>query len=164
MPIRNGSGTPNSIGGRLPCRSRRACAGSRGCRFSAADTKAHAEDIASWCEPRVKLDQAVNIHLTGCHNSYKQHYIGDIGLIAAWVSLNAEGDTADGYHIGAFGPNDAIGREILCDVRAEDAPLRVERLLKAYLAHRANPAESFQAFSARHEIAALRNFAEEQDG
>lgn len=144
-----------------------ACTGSRGCRFSAADTKAHAEQIANWCEPRVNLDQPVNIHLTGCHHSCAQHYIGDIGLIAARVALDAEGDTTDGYHIiagGGFGPTGAIGREILRDVKAEDAPLRVENLLKAYLAHRADPAESFQAFSARHENAALKNFAEGQDG
>jgi ferredoxin-nitrite reductase len=62
-----------------------ACTGSRGCRFSAADTKTHAEEIADWCEARVKLDQPVNIHLTGCHHSCAQHYIGDIGLVAARV-------------------------------------------------------------------------------
>ena len=80
-----------------------ACTGSRGCRFSAADTKTHAEDIADWCEARVKLDQPVNIHLTGCHHSCAQHYIGDIGLVAARVSVNEEGDTVDGYHIVAGG-------------------------------------------------------------
>jgi len=33
-----------------------ACTGNRGCRFSASDTKRHAEDIARWCESRVSLD------------------------------------------------------------------------------------------------------------
>ena len=140
-----------------------ACTGSRGCRFSAADTKTHAEDIAKWCEAHVKLDQPVNIHLTGCHHSCAQHYIGDIGLIAARVSVNEEGDTVDGYHIvagGGFGATGAIGREILREVKAQDAPARVESLLKAYLAHRAGPTESFQDFSARHEVGALKAFAE----
>jgi ferredoxin-nitrite reductase len=73
---------------------------SRGCRFSAADTKTHAEEIANWCEARV-LDQPVNTHLTGCHHSCAQHYIGDIGLLAARVSANEEGFTVDGYHIVA---------------------------------------------------------------
>src|SRR4029078_5228720 len=41
-----------------------ACAGNPGCRFAAADTKRHAEDIARWCEARVDLDGPVNIHLT----------------------------------------------------------------------------------------------------
>ncbi len=126
-----------------------ACTGSRGCKFSAADTKTHAEDIADWCEARVKLDQPVNIHLTGCPNSCAQHYIGDIGLVAARVSVTEEGETVDGYHIvagGGFGATAAIGREVLRDVKAEDAPARVEGLLKAYLSHRTGAAESFQAF------------------
>jgi ferredoxin-nitrite reductase len=141
------------------------CTGSSGCRFSAADTKTHAEEIAAWCEARVTLDQPVNIHLTGCHHSCAQHYIGDIGLIAARVAINDEGDTVDGYHIvtgGGFGAKGAIGQEILRGVRARDAPAKVENLLKAYLAHRTGNVESFQDFSARHEIGALKNFAEGQ--
>src|SRR5450631_586855 len=112
------------------------CTGSSGCRFSAADTKTHAEEIAAWCEARVTLDQPVNIHLTGCHHSCAQHYIGDIGLIAARVAINDEGDTVDGYHIvtgGGFGAKGAIGQEILRDVRAQEAPVKVENLLRAYL-------------------------------
>ena len=62
-----------------------ACTGNAGCRFAASDTKRHAEDIAQWCEARVKLDGPVNIHLTGCHHSCAQHYIGDIGLLACKV-------------------------------------------------------------------------------
>ena len=58
-----------------------ACTGNVGCRFSASDTKRHAEEIARWCEARVELDGPVNIHLTGCHHSCAQHYIGDIGLL-----------------------------------------------------------------------------------
>lgn len=142
-----------------------ACTGSRGCKFSAADTKTHAEDIAAWCEARVTLDQPVNIHLTGCHHSCAQHYIGDIGLIAARVSLNDEGDTVDGYHIvagGGYGTKGAIGQEILRDVKAQDAPAKVENLLKAYLAHRTCSAEGFQDFSARHDVDALKKFAEGQ--
>ena len=68
-----------------------ACTGNVGCRFSASDTKRHAEDIARWCEARVALDGPVNIHLTGCHHSCAQHYIGDIGLLACKVE---EGEDA----------------------------------------------------------------------
>ena len=57
-----------------------ACTGNKGCRFSASDTKSHAEAIARHCEERVTLESPVNIHLTGCHHSCAQHYIGDIGL------------------------------------------------------------------------------------
>jgi ferredoxin-nitrite reductase len=136
-----------------------ACTGSRGCRFAASDTKGHAETIAEWCEARVSLDSPVNIHLTGCHHSCAQHYIGDIGLIGARVSIS-EDDAVDGYHIhvgGGFGPEAAIGREIYRDIKADDAPKTVERMLKAYLAHRAGADETFIAFAKRHELDALKS-------
>jgi ferredoxin-nitrite reductase len=40
-------------------------------------------------------------------------------------------------------------------VKAEEAPATIERMLKTYLARRASPGESFQAFTRRHEIPAL---------
>jgi ferredoxin-nitrite reductase len=136
-----------------------ACTGNVGCKFAASDTKRHAEDIARWCESRLALDGPVNIHLTGCHHSCAQHYIGDIGLIACKVPTSEEGDTVEGYHVhvgGGFGPEAAIAPELYRDVKAEDAPRTVERMLKAYLAHRASPQESFLAFTRRHQIDALR--------
>jgi len=136
-----------------------ACTGNVGCRFSASDTKRHAEEIAHWCEARVALDGPVNIHLTGCHHSCAQHYIGDVGLIGARVPTSQEGDTVEGYHVlvgGGFGPDAALGRELYRDVKAEDAPKTVARMLQGYLANRAAPGESFLAFTRRHEIEALR--------
>src|SRR5205807_1090503 len=127
-------------------------------KFAASDTKRHAEEIARWCESRVELDGPVNIHLTGCHHSCAQHYIGDIGLLACKVQTSEDGDAVEGYHVhvgGGFGPDAAIAPEIYRDVKAEEAPRLVERMLKAYLAHRASPQESFLAFTRRHEIAAL---------
>jgi ferredoxin-nitrite reductase len=137
-----------------------ACTGNVGCKFAASDTKGHAEAIARWCEERVALDGPINIHLTGCHHSCAQHYIGDIGLIACKVATSDDGDTVEGYHIhvgGGFGPDAAIAPEIYHDVKAEDAPQTVERMLKAYLAHRASPQESFLAFTRRHDVDALRS-------
>jgi ferredoxin-nitrite reductase len=141
-----------------------ACTGNTGCRFSASDTKRHAEEIARWCEERVELDGPVNIHLTGCHHSCAQHYIGDIGLLACKVSTSEDGDAVEGYHIlvgGAFGPDAVLAREIYRDVKAEDAPRTVERMLRGYLAGRASPGETFQKFSRRHDIDALRTLFEE---
>jgi ferredoxin-nitrite reductase len=137
-----------------------ACTGNAGCRLALSDTKRHAEDIAQWCESRLqKLDSPVNIHLTGCPNSCAQHYIGDIGLLGTKVQISADGDQVEGYHIhvgGGFGPDAACGREIFHDVKAQDAPAMVERLLQAYLAHRASPQETFLAFTRRHEVDALK--------
>ncbi len=142
-----------------------ACTGNAGCRLALADTKRHAEDIARYCETRVALDTPINIHLTGCPNSCAQHYIGDIGLVGAKVQVSEEGDTVEGYHIhvgGGYGADAMCGREICHDVKAEDVPKQVERLLKAYLAHRASAQESFSAFTRRHEIAALKALCEQE--
>src|SRR6516164_7614889 len=130
-----------------------ACTGNAGCRLALSNTKRHAQEIAEWCEARVDVDSPVNIHLTGCPNSCAQHYVGDIGLLGARVQVSEEGDTVDGYHIhvgGGFGPDAGIAREIYRDVKAEDAPRTVERMLKAYLAHRAGREEPFFAFTRRH--------------
>ena len=135
-----------------------ACTGNTGCRFAASDTKRHAEEIARWCEARVELDGPVNIHLTGCHHSCAQHYIGDIGLLACKVQTSEDGDAIEGYHIlvgGGFGPDAGLARELYRDVKADDAPQTIERMLKTYLARRASRDETFQAFTRRHEIAAL---------
>ncbi|HZP68546.1 MAG TPA: NirA family protein [Pseudolabrys sp.] len=141
-----------------------ACTGNTGCKFAASNTKRHAEEIASWCETRVSLDTPVNIHLTGCHHSCAQHFVAEIGLLACKVQDNEEAEPVEGYHVlvgGGFGPDAALGRELYRDVKAEDAPQTVERILKAYLAQRASPAESFIEFVRRHEVDALKAFAEE---
>ena len=136
-----------------------ACTGNTGCKFAASDTKRHAEEIARWCETRVALDTPVNIHLTGCHHSCAQHFVSEIGLLACKVQLNEDDDPIEGYHIlvgGGFGPNAALGRELFRDVTAAATPRTVERILKAYLAHRASREETFLAFTRRHEIDALK--------
>lgn len=140
-----------------------ACTGNAGCKFAASDTKQHGDAIASWCETRVNLDGPLNIHLTGCHHSCAQHYIGDIGLLAAKIAVNEEGDTVEGYHLytgGGFGADAAIGQEVYRDVKAEDAPRMVEKLLRAYLSNRTSPDESFAAFSRRHDAEVLKAMAD----
>jgi ferredoxin-nitrite reductase len=141
-----------------------ACTGNVGCKFAASDTKRHAEEIAAWCETRVAVDTPVNIHLTGCHHSCAQHFISEIGLLACKVQETEDGDPIEGYHIlvgGGFGPDATLGRDIYRDVKAQDAPRRVEGLLKAYMTHRASPQESFLAFSKRHDVEALKAMCDE---
>jgi ferredoxin-nitrite reductase len=135
------------------------CTGATGCRFAAAHTKENADDIATWCEERVQLETPINIHLTGCHHSCAQHYIGDIGLIGARVSVNDDGDTVDGYHVlvgGGYGVDGAIARELYQNVKADEAPHVVEHILKTFVANRSSENETFVEFARRYEIDALK--------
>ncbi|MFL5146796.1 MAG: NirA family protein [Microvirga sp.] len=140
-----------------------ACTGATGCKFAASHTKEDALRIADHVEAAgLALDVPINIHLTGCHHSCAQHYIGDIGLIGAKVGVGDDGDTVEGYDIvvgGGFAENARIGRELWKSIRAEDCPACIEALLRAYLAHRHGPEESFQAFTLRREIDELRSLA-----
>lgn len=139
-----------------------ACTGSAGCKFSASNTKGHALRLADWLEARVAVDQPINIHLTGCHHSCAQHYVGDIGLLAQKAERGEE--TVEGYDVLIGGGAAATGeqrlaREYAQSVPFDELPAMLERLLAAWLAHRVAPSESFHVFCRRHEIAALRELA-----
>ena len=138
-----------------------ACTGASGCKLANARTKETAIAIAEHCDPRVTLDTPINIHLTGCPNSCAQHYIGDIGLVGARV-VSGEDDTVDGYNVvigGGYGSDARIGREFAREIKAEDVPHFIERLLAAYLARRADASETFRQFAARHDDESLRRLA-----
>lgn len=140
-----------------------ACTGATGCRFAAAHTKEWAMRIAEHVDARLAMDVPVNLHVTGCHNSCAQHYIGDIGLIGAKVPVGDDGDTVEGFDIvvgGGFADDPAIGRELWTGVKAEDTPEWIERILRAYLAHRRGRDESVAAWTRRHAPEELRQLIE----
>ncbi|MEO7337708.1 MAG: NirA family protein [Caldimonas sp.] len=139
-----------------------ACTGNAGCKFAASNTKGHALKLADYLELRVPVDLPINIHLTGCHHSCAQHYVGDIGLLAAKVEVGE--DSVEGYHVyigggAASTAEQAMAREYKRDVVFSDLPQLIERLLAAWLAHRDAATESFFEFCRRHEIEALRELA-----
>ena len=141
-----------------------ACTGNAGCKFAAADTKSHAMILARYLEERLTLDRPVNIHVTGCHNSCAQHYIGDIGLEGTKVEAGEE--MVEGYHLvvgGGYGGEQGIGRRLLESLPFDAVPPAVERLLRHYLAHRNRPEESFAAFARRHDLETLRNVAQARE-
>jgi len=75
------------------------------------------------------------------------------------VQETEESAEVEGYHLlagGGFGPDAALAREICRDIKAQDVPATIERLLKAYLAQRAAKDETFLAFTRRHDEAALK--------
>ena len=129
-----------------------ACTGNTGCKFAASNTKGTALAIGDWMDRVLEIDQPINIHLTGCHHSCAQHYIGDIGMIACRVPIEGSDDTVEGFHVlvgGGFGTEGGMARDLYRDVRVEDCPPLVERMLKAYMANRASPDETFRAFTRR---------------
>jgi ferredoxin-nitrite reductase len=137
-----------------------ACTGSAGCKYAGANTKANALALAEYLEARLEIDQPVNIHVTGCHHSCAQHYIGDIGLEATRVEV---GDNmVDGYHIcvgGGWGREQGIGRTVVDALDFADVPAAVERLLRHYLSHRGGDHESFASFGRRQTVETLRAVA-----
>ena len=127
-----------------------ACTGSRGCKFAGADTKGQAMILASYLEDNIDLDQPLNIHVTGCHHSCAQHYIGDIGLMGTAVSQGE--DMVDGYHVvigGGYGSRGRMGRQLFDAVAFDDVPPLVHRILVSYLEKRQNSDESFVEFASR---------------
>ena len=139
-----------------------ACTGNAGCKFAAANTKGHALRLADYLEARLAVDLPINIHLTGCHHSCAQHYVGDIGLLAAKVEQGEE--SVEGYHVyigggAASTAEQAMAREYARGVAFDKLPPLIEQLLAAWLAHRQRPTETFFAFCRRHEIDALRELA-----
>ncbi len=135
-----------------------ACTGNKGCKYSAADTKAHALALMKHLGDRVPLDSPVNIHFTGCPHSCAQHYCGDIGLVGAKLS-----DGSEGYNVvlgGGMGHEQGIAREIFRGVNALEVPKLAEQILRTYQARKTS-GESFVAWSRRHSVKELQELLSE---
>jgi len=137
-----------------------ACTGNHGCRFSATDTKTHAVVLANLIDERFPiLDQPINLHVTGCHHSCAQHYIGDLGLMG--VKVGGE----EGYQVligGGADQDQGLARELIPAIRFPELPAKMESLFSAYTQHR-RPEESFLVFTRRHTIAELQSFCNPQE-
>jgi ferredoxin-nitrite reductase len=130
-----------------------ACTGNQGCRFAASDTKSHAVALASSLDEHFKIDQPLNLHVTGCNNSCAQHYIGDIGLMGVKVSGE------EGYQVVLGGGADAdqgLARELIPAIKFSELTPVMHNLFAAYAARRAT-GESFLQFTRRHSVDDLRN-------
>lgn len=127
-----------------------ACTGNVGCKFAAANTKAHSKEIAKYLEENIELDTPLNIHVTGCHNSCAQHYIGDIGLRGA--PCKVDGETVEGYHVvlgGGVDDNGAIAQDVFESVPMSEMPDLILNMLKVYQEKR-DGEEDFASFTRKH--------------
>lgn len=138
--------TATSISGGLV-----ACTGNTGCKYAAANTKGNSVHLAKYLDDKLTLDQPINIHLTGCHHSCAQHYIGDIGMMATPVKLPS-GEKVEGYNIvlgGGVDDTQAIAQEAYKAVPYNEVPPLIEKLLKTYQKNR-NKDETFAQYTARN--------------
>ncbi len=139
-----------------------ACTGSRGCKYAASDTKGDAVALGQHIASKMILDLPINLHLTGCHHSCAQHYIGDIGMMGTRVKIE-DGSTVDGYNIvlgGGVDDQQFIGREVWKSVKATEINALVEQLLCAYLAQRTE-GETFADFTRRLSVEELQSLVDQ---
>ncbi len=129
-----------------------ACAGARGCQFSATETQEDALTISAYLESRVELDQPLNIHLSGCDKSCAQHYPADIAL---WGCEKTD-EQGNGYRLCIGGSQEPFGRELLGYVTPGDARMAIGYLIDNYHKQRASPSESFRTFTNRQSLDQLQ--------
>jgi len=132
-----------------------ACTGSRGCRFAATDTKAHALELARSLDSAFHIQQPVNLHVTGCNNSCAQHYIGDVGLMGVKVK------GLEGYQVNLGGGADSdqrLARELFSAMPFDEVKEVLHSLFGSF-EERRNPDESFLSFCRRHTIEELRDLS-----
>ena len=127
-----------------------ACTGNSGCKYAASNTKKHALELSEYLQSEIQLDQPINIHLTGCHHSCAQHYIGDIGLLGAKVKV--DGELIEGYAValgGGVEERQSIANEIFPGTPFETLKPLLLEVLKTYKDMRKGK-ETFSQFTNRH--------------
>lgn len=134
-----------------------ACTGNQGCASSATDTQNHAWELAQYLHERIKLDQPVNIHFTGCEKSCAQQLESDITLLGHLQENSTTASKLAGYRVfvGNAGDN-KFGIQLCSWIPRAKLPLLLERMLQVYLAKRTASTESFRTFVNRHTAAQLQ--------
>ena len=134
-----------------------ACTGTEFCKLAIAETKGFSKWLVSEMEDRLPgFDQQIKLHVTGCTNSCGQHWIADIGLEGK--KIKKDGQSVDAFYFcvgGAVGKYARPARPLGYRAAAEDVPAAIERMLRAYLADRAE-GEDLRAYFARTDDDSLR--------
>jgi len=114
-----------------------ACTGIEFCKLAIVETKQRARDLCAELDRRLPgFDTPVTINVNGCPNSCARFQLADIGLKGSIV------DGGEGFQVhlgGSLGTDPAFGRKLRgLKVTADALPDYVERLLRRYLADRAD--------------------------
>ncbi len=134
-----------------------ACSGTEFCKLAITETKTFSRWLVEELEERLPgFDQHLKLHVTGCPNSCGQHWIADIGIEGKKIKVQDR--MVDAYYFcvgGALGLHQATARPVGYRCPATAVPEAIERLLRQYLAERAE-GENLRQFFARHSDAELR--------
>jgi sulfite reductase (ferredoxin) len=131
-----------------------ACTGIEFCKLAIVETKQRAQDVYTALEERLpEFDEPITINVNGCPNSCARFQTADIGLKGSIV----DGEEGFQVHLGGrLGEDAGFGRKSRgLKVTGEGAVDYLERLLRAYLADRAE-GERFAAWARRADEALLR--------
>ena len=134
-----------------------ACTGNTGCS-SPPPTPSSTPKTSPMVRSARRLDGPVNIHLTGCHHSCAQHYIGDIGLIACrspTTTTPTRSRAITSWSAAASAPSRPRPRDL--SRRQGRGRARARRAHAQGLSRAsASRDETFLTFSRRHEVEALK--------
>ena len=134
-----------------------ACTGTEFCKLAITETKGFARWVVGELEERLpEFREPLRLNVTGCPNGCGQHWIADIGLEGKKVKHN--GALTDAYNFnlgGAVGLHSHVARVTGYRCVAEEVPVAIERLLRAYLAGRVE-GEGLRGYLARFDVPALR--------
>ncbi len=135
-------------------RATMACTGIEFCKLAIVETKQRARDLYTELGRRLpEFDTEVSINVNGCPNSCARFQLADIGLKGSLV------DGVEGFQVhlgGSLGADPAFGRKIRgLKVTADALPDYVERLLRRYLADRAD-GEQFASWVRRADESLLK--------
>ena len=131
-----------------------ACTGIEFCKLAIVETKQRARDLYEELDRRLPgFDTPITLNVNGCPNSCARFQLADIGLKGSIV------DGSEGFQVhlgGSLGTDPSFGRKLRgLKVSADALPDYVERLLRSYLAGRAD-GEQFASWVRRADEGLLR--------
>jgi sulfite reductase (ferredoxin) len=131
-----------------------ACTGIEFCKLAIVETKQRARDLYQELDRRLPgFDTPITLNVNGCPNSCARFQLADIGLKGSIV------DGGEGFQVhlgGSLGTDPSFGRKLRgLKVSADALPDYVERLLRSYLAGRAD-GEMFASWVRRADEGLLR--------
>jgi ferredoxin-nitrite reductase len=130
-----------------PAGSIAACRGKPGCQAAETDSHTHAQILIQRLID--KLDQPLQIHISGCAKGCAHPLGSDIAL------LGVSNGQIEGYEIYRRSGNKTFGQLLFSVMPVERAIEMIDRMILIYQQQRHTTSESFAAFIQRHSLSDL---------